>query len=69
MKGLDVEIILYEGRMSKGGHSTEIRRQSFKPEVHRNVLSQGVVNVWNVVHWRIVELKSLEAFNEEVDVF
>lgn len=47
----------------------KIREQSFKTQVHKNLLLHTVVNLWNCAPQKIVETRSMETFDEEVDIF
>ena len=49
------------------GHSFRISGKPFRTEMRKNLFTQRVVDMWNVLPQKAVEAKSLDAFKRELD--
>ena len=57
------------GKTRTKGHNLRLKGRSFKTEMRRNFFSQRMVNLWNSLPQRAVEVRSLGVFKTEIDKF
>ena len=55
------------GKIRTRGHNLRLKGLSFKTEMRRNFLCQSVVNLWNSLPQKAVEVRSSSAFKTEID--